>query len=167
MHEMPSRFKEKSMRKYTKTTIHTHASGEAGICANAYLVETDHGVVAVDATLTVSESKSLRAKIDALNKPLLAVLITHPHPDHVAGITQLVQSTDLPIVALESVDKLMRTLEEPKRTQWKPLFKDEWIDKWTYPNRFVKDCETVTFDEVTYRVYDMGPGGVCDANSTG
>ena len=66
--------------------VHTHASGEGGIFANAYAIETDEGVVAIDATLTVSESGAFRRTIDAIGKPLLAVLLTHAHPDHVAGI---------------------------------------------------------------------------------
>ena len=48
--------------------VHTHASGEQGIYVNAYLVETANGVVAVDAALTVSESRTLRAKLDALGE---------------------------------------------------------------------------------------------------
>jgi hypothetical protein len=52
--------------------IHTHTSGEQGIFANAYIIETKNGLVAVDATLTVSESKSLKKLIDSINKPLLA-----------------------------------------------------------------------------------------------
>jgi hypothetical protein len=45
------------------------------------------------------------------------------------------------------------------------IFKEEWINKWTYPNQNVKDQEAVTFDGVTYRAYDIGPGGDSDANS--
>jgi len=58
--------------------IHRHASGESGIFANAYIVETPRGIVAVDATLTETGSRSLRTKIESLGKPLLAVLITGP-----------------------------------------------------------------------------------------
>lgn len=39
--------------------IHTHASGEQGLFANAYLVETTRGVVVIDATLTHTESRAL------------------------------------------------------------------------------------------------------------
>ena len=70
--------------------IHTHVSGEKGIFVNGYLVETANGVVAIDSALTVNESKALKARLDSIKKPLLAILITHPHPDHVAGITYLV-----------------------------------------------------------------------------
>lgn len=146
-------------------TIHRHASGENGIFANAYLVESKAGVVAVDATLTNSESKSLRARLNQLNKPLLAILITHPHPDHVAGITQLVGNGVAPILALESVERLMRTFEEPKRAQWGPVYGDEWVQHWTYPNQLLQDNDSVVFDGITYRVHDLGAGGDCDANS--
>lgn len=149
----------------TAITIHRHASGESGIFANAYLVESKAGVVAVDATLTNSESKSLRARLNQLNKPLLAILITHPHPDHVAGITQLVGNSVAPILALESVERLMRTFEEPKRAQWGPVYGDEWVQHWTYPNRLLQDNDSVVFDGITYRVHDLGAGGDCDANS--
>lgn len=146
--------------------IHTHSSGEKGIFVNGYLIETANGVVAIDSALTVSESKALRAQLDSINKPLLAILLTHPHPDHVAGVTYLVSdSSDVPIISLESVEKIMNTTEEAKRAQWTPIFKEEWISKWTYPNQNVKNKEAVTLDELTYRVHDLGPGGDSDANS--
>ena len=148
-----------------KPKIHTHASGEKGLAVNAYLVETANGAVAVDATLTVSEARVFRARLEALGKPLLAVLLTHPHGDHVAGVTELVESPEVPILALPSVERVMRETEEEKHAQWGPVFGEEWIPKWTYPNRLVEDRERVEFDGVTYRVHDLGPGGDSDANS--
>jgi glyoxylase-like metal-dependent hydrolase (beta-lactamase superfamily II) len=141
-----------------------HASGEGGIFANAFLVETRGGVVAVDSTLTESESRAFRRELQALRKPLLAVLVTHPHPDHVAGLTNLVEK-DTRILATRSVVELMRTLEEPKRKQWTPLYGAEWVQRWTYPNRIIASGERLTFDGVTYSVLDLGAGGDSDANS--
>ena len=154
--------------------IHTYMSGEKGIFVNAYLIETANGVVIIDSALTVSESKALKAQLDSISKPLLAVLLTHPHPDQVAGVTYLVtpsttttpsSSTNISIISLESVQRIMNATEEAKRIQWTPIFKEEWISKWTYPNQNMKDKEAVTFDGLTYRVYDFGPGGDSDANS--
>jgi glyoxylase-like metal-dependent hydrolase (beta-lactamase superfamily II) len=145
--------------------VHTHACGEGAIFVNAYLIETRSGVVAVDATLTETESKGLRRELEALEKPLLAVLVTHPHPDHVAGITNLVGADAPKIVATQPVLELMRKLEEPKRKQWGPVYGAEWVARWTYPNTVLESGAKVTFDGVTYSVLDIGPGGDSAANS--
>ena len=144
--------------------VHTYTAGEAGLLVNAYLVETDHGVVAVDGTLTVSDSRALRARIDAIGKPLLAVLITHAHPDHVAGVATIVGASDTPIIALGSIMREMQATEAAKRAQWGPVFGAEWIERWAYPNHIVRNNETVTFDGVSFQVHDLGAGGDCPAN---
>jgi glyoxylase-like metal-dependent hydrolase (beta-lactamase superfamily II) len=147
------------------TEVHTYSAGEEGLLVNAYLVETDRGVVAIDGTLTASDSRALRSRIDSLGKPLLGVLVTHAHPDHVAGIANLLGDSGASVVALESVRDLMRATEEAKRAQWGPVYGDEWIPRWVYPDRLVEDGDAVTFDGVSFRVHDVGPGGDCDANS--
>jgi hypothetical protein len=51
-------------------TVHIHASGEGGVFANAYLVETAGSVVAVDATLSETESKALPGEY-------IPIVVTH------------------------------------------------------------------------------------------
>ena len=145
--------------------IHTHTASPAGLSVNAFLIETTKGVVVIDATLTNSDSRALNQRIQAIGKPLLAVLLTHGHPDHVAGLTNLVAQPDLPIVALPSVKALMERTEAAKHAQWKDMFGPEWITQWTYPNQLIDDGQTVTFDGITYQVHDLGAGGDCDANA--
>jgi glyoxylase-like metal-dependent hydrolase (beta-lactamase superfamily II) len=138
--------------------VHVHASGDAAFRANAFLVETPRGVVAVDGTFTVSEAKKLRAELDALKKPLLAVLVTHAHPDHVNGIGILTAGTKARVVALENVDRTLRAIDAPKRAYWKPIYKDEYPDSTAFPTQIVKDGETVTFDGVGFTARDLGQG---------
>jgi glyoxylase-like metal-dependent hydrolase (beta-lactamase superfamily II) len=157
--------KSMSLRTSQPITIHQHTSGEQGLFVNAYLIETPNGVVAVDGTLTRSESRAFRLLFETLNKPLLAVLVTHAHPDHVAGITELVQGKDIPIIAPLAVKLLMEQTEQAKHAQWGPIYQEEWIRSWSYPNHLVKHLDTITFDGISYRVYDLGPGGDCDANA--
>src|SRR5215831_7707220 len=147
------------------TKIHAHQSGEAGIFANAYIVETKNSLVVVDTTLTVSEARALGAKINALRKPVKAVLITHAHPDHVAGLSVWLSDPATPVYALAGVDRLLRAMEAPKRAQWQPVFGEDWVSQWTFANRLLSDGDTVEVDEANFRVHDLGPGGDCDANS--
>jgi glyoxylase-like metal-dependent hydrolase (beta-lactamase superfamily II) len=138
--------------------VHVHAAGDSAFRANAYLVETPDGVVAVDAPFTVSEAKKLRAELDALHKPLLAVLVTHAHPDHVNGIGLLTAGTQAKVVALAGVDKTLRAIDAPKRAYWKPIYKDEYPDSTVFPSQIVKDGETVTFDGAAFTARDLGQG---------
>jgi glyoxylase-like metal-dependent hydrolase (beta-lactamase superfamily II) len=62
--------------------VHTYRSGETGLFVNSYLVEGADGVVAIDSPLLRSDGHAFRARLEALKKPLLGVLVTHPHPDH-------------------------------------------------------------------------------------
>ncbi len=50
--------------------VQVFASGENGIFANAYIVETSHHLVVIDSTLLESTSTALHEQIVALGKPL-------------------------------------------------------------------------------------------------
>ena len=138
-------------------TIHRFPATHEGAFVNAYLVETGSGVVAVDSLLTVSESRAMREALERLGKPLLAVLLTHSHPDHYGGLTELVADDDVPIVAPQGViDTIVRD-DEAKEQILRPMFGDEWALERTFPNTPIRDGESLTFDEATFSVIDLGP----------
>jgi glyoxylase-like metal-dependent hydrolase (beta-lactamase superfamily II) len=138
--------------------VHTYVSSELGIFANPYLIETAEGLVAVDATLTVSDARRFRDTLDSLGDPLLAVLLTHGHPDHYNGLTQLVSGTPVPIIATAGVDRVIREWDARKEQQWKSVFKDEWPARRTFPNRIIRNGESVSFGGLRFTAYDLGPG---------
>jgi glyoxylase-like metal-dependent hydrolase (beta-lactamase superfamily II) len=137
--------------------MHKHSSSAEGALVNAYLVEGEHGVVAVDSMLTVSDSRSLRGRLEGLGKPLLAVLLTHSHPDHYGGLTELVAGDDVPIVAPKGVHDVIRRDDPVKEEILRPMFGDEWPRDRTFPNEVVGDGETVEFDGLSFTVIDLGP----------
>ena len=139
-------------------TVHTYSSGETGLFVNSYLVEGDDGVVAIDAPLLLSDGGAYRARLEALKKPLLAVLVTHPHPDHYNTITELLAGDeDVPVIALRDVDDEIRANDEAKRAQWGPMFGDEWPASATFPNRTVEDEESVEVGDLRFTAWDFGP----------
>ncbi len=148
-----------------KTKIHVFTSKEPMLMVNAFIVEGANDLVIVDTTLTVSDSKALKALADRLNKPIAGILLTHGHPDHIAGTFTLNPDGSIPVYATASVKRLMAATEEAKHRQWSGMFGDEWIPKWIYPNKIVGHNEVVTFGGLQFTVLDIGSGGDCDANS--
>ena len=138
--------------------IYVYTAGEAGLFVNSYLVELDDGVVAVDATLLNSDARAFRARLDALHKPLLGVLITHPHPDHYNGLVELVGAQDVPIYALPEVERTIRETAGNKRAQWRPTYGDEWPETTLFPNTVVQDGDVVEVGGAAFRALDLGPG---------
>jgi glyoxylase-like metal-dependent hydrolase (beta-lactamase superfamily II) len=136
--------------------VHRHASSEGGILANAYLVEGADGVVAIDATLTVSEARALRQRLDGLGKPLQAVLLTHGHPDHYNGVAILIEGLEVPVLATAGVTEVIKRDDAAKEAQWKPMFGDEWPATRAFPGRAVADGERVRFGTLEFTVHEVG-----------
>jgi glyoxylase-like metal-dependent hydrolase (beta-lactamase superfamily II) len=144
------------MPERSEVRVHRHVASAMPV--NAYLVETQTGVVAVDSTLTVSDARSLRQRADLLGKPLRAVLITHAHPDHYGGAVELVGANDIPIVAAEGVDQVIRRDDEVKEQIIRPMFGDEWPRERRFPNHALRDGESINVDGIPFTLLDLGPG---------
>lgn len=138
--------------------IHAYRTSEQSLCVNSYLVEGAESVVAVDAPMFVSDALAHRARLNALGKELAGVLITHPHPDHYNGLTELVSGLDVPILALADVDREIRASDDAKRAQWGPVFGEEWPSTSTFANQIVEAGETVELGGLWFTPIDLGRG---------
>jgi glyoxylase-like metal-dependent hydrolase (beta-lactamase superfamily II) len=142
--------------------VHTYRSGEPGLFVNSYLVEGSEGVVAIDAPLLLSDGHAFRARLEALRKPLIGVLVTHPHPDHYNTIGELLAGEDVPVIAHADVDREIRATDEAKRAQWGPMFGDEWPTSATFPTRTIGDEEAVELGDLRFTAWDFG---ACESES--
>lgn len=61
---------------------------------NAYFIENDDGVLLVDPS---SESAKIIKKLNQINKPLKAILLTHAHYDHIGALDDIVEKYDVPV----------------------------------------------------------------------
>lgn len=137
-------------------TVHQYAAGPEAILVNGYIIETEQSLIAVDATLTVSSATAFRRMIDGFGKPLVAIVVTHAHPDHYNGLEILNAGIDAPVYATRAVRDSIATIDGPKEIQWRPVFGAEWPTPRAFPNRLVEPEETLTFDGVQLNVVPIG-----------
>jgi glyoxylase-like metal-dependent hydrolase (beta-lactamase superfamily II) len=143
--------------------IHNYtSSGLAPV--NSWIIETKNGVVVVDTQRQFSEAKKLLNEVQKINKPILGVIITHPHPDHINGAAALLNGTaNVPIYSTESAFNIMRNDTGGYIALSKQLLpRSEYSDKVVLPNKIVKSGENTTIDGITYHFEDFGIGEASD-----
>lgn len=125
---------------------------------NSFLVHGPDGVVVVDGMLTVSDAALVRQAIDGTGRPLAGVVVTHPHPDHYAGLAQIVGPDDVPIVATDAVDAIIRRDDQLKDEVVGPMMGEEWPSSRVFPNVTVADGDEVSLGGLVLSVRELGPG---------
>lgn len=138
-------------------TVHMLTSGEHSFLTNAYIVETKSALVVIDTMMINSDALLLRLHLDRINKPLIAVIITHGHPDHYNGTEIITEGfNEIPIISTKGVYHCIQNSVDSKEVKWKPIFGSDWPRNKVLPNRFVSDCETIYLDGLSYRFRDLG-----------
>ncbi len=141
-----------------KPLVHTYTTPRY-LPVNVYLVETENGVVVVDGATALSTSREIRGIIDnQIKKPILAVLLTHGHPDHYAGVKEILNGLDVPFISTQLAYDFCRYQDEHKAdTLIHKNYGDDAPPVRMFPNRIERDGAQLTFDGVQFALCDMGP----------
>ncbi len=138
--------------------ISRFVSSEPNFAVNSWIVPTRTGVVVIDTQFTVSEAAKLVEAVKQAGRPLQAIIITHPHPDHANGTCQLREFAKVPVYAtLETLEGIKATAEA-KRAQWKPSYGKDYPDATCPPDHIVKPGERWFIDGVGFEARNYGPG---------
>ncbi len=149
----------------TNTTfprIHNYTSSPPGP-VNSWFIEGANGIVIIDTQRTLSEAENALNMIKQINKPILGVIITHPHPDHIGGTAVLLNGTsNIPIYSTQLTYDIMKNDTGGLIALTKQLHGDDYPDQVVLPNRILKSGEIITIDGITYDFDDIGPGEAGD-----
>ncbi|WP_073807142.1 MBL fold metallo-hydrolase [Kitasatospora sp. CB01950] len=103
---------------------------ESAFFATSSLIMGERTAILVDAQLTRSAGRELAEWIAGKNRQLLAIVITHQHPDHYFGAEEVLRLFPAaPLLAAPSVVDGIRQTAAAKVAQWKPVYGDDIPDR--------------------------------------
>jgi glyoxylase-like metal-dependent hydrolase (beta-lactamase superfamily II) len=142
--------------------IHNYTSPPPGP-VNSWIIESKNGVVVIDTQRQLSEGKNVLEEVKKINKPILGVIITHPHPDHINGAEALLNGTaNVPIYSTQSTFDIMKNDKGGLIALSKQILGNDYSNQTILPNNIVKSGKNITIDEITYNFEDIGPGEAGD-----
>ncbi|WP_354641541.1 MBL fold metallo-hydrolase [Kitasatospora camelliae] len=137
---------------------------ESGFFATSSLIMGEHAAILVDAQLTRSAGRELAEWIAGKNRQLLAIVITHQHPDHYFGaeeVLRLFPNAQL-LAAPGVVEGIMRTAAA-KVAQWKPVYGADVPDQPLVPAPLLP--QPLMIDRQLIRVLPLGQGDCADSTA--
>jgi glyoxylase-like metal-dependent hydrolase (beta-lactamase superfamily II) len=143
--------------------VHVFGSPESAFFVNSFIVETQGGLVLVDTQFLKSSALHLRDTIRAYDKPLLAIFITHPHPDHFNGTAEIAHDwPGLPIYATQSTIDVIVATHADKIAAWTPIYGADYPRQLALPNTPVVPGQSIVVDGLELRIDDLGEGESAD-----
>lgn len=139
--------------------IHTHSSAGPG-SVNSFAIETEHSLILIDAQRQIQEQKRFLDALRQVQKPVLALLLTHEHPDHHGGVAAVraLSGQEIPVYStMTTADAILRD-ERGFIALALQILADDFSNPIVKPDRFIEDGAELEFDGVVLRVHDLGPG---------
>lgn len=138
--------------------IERYASANPG-SVNTYWIHAPEGLVVIDAQRSLTDARRVVAKLKETGEPVVAILITHAHPDHVGGIGVLHEAfPEAPIYASEATTTHIRT--DPKGfyelTRQQP--DADYPAKMTVPDHVIQPARPLEVGGLTLETAEFGPG---------
>lgn len=138
---------------------HVFTAPESAFFVNSFILEGERSVVVIDAQFLVSSAMALRDRVQSIGKPMAALILTHPHPDHYNGAaTLLAGKSDVPVFSTrKTADGILGTAEL-KRIFWTPTYGDDYPQDFRFPDRIVGPDETLAIEDIVLKFDELGPG---------
>ena len=143
--------------------VHMFTSTPGEMDTNSFLIETAASVVAVDTQFLGTPARQFRAMLDEIGKPLRALIISHPHPDHFNGTDIFLEGlSDIPILATQETLTGIHACATKVREKWLPMYGEEYPVLTRFPNQIIPRQYQLVYDGTEIIVDSIGPGEAVD-----
>ena len=138
--------------------IHRYAEPGPG-SVNSWVIEGADGVVMIDTQRSVPAGRAAARLVRSLDKPLVAVLVSHPHPDHFGGLAEVLEAfPGTPVYASARTGEIMRTDSNGYIAQTKEVLGEDAPAIQPLPDRVLDDGEVIEFGDIRVQSVEAGAG---------
>jgi glyoxylase-like metal-dependent hydrolase (beta-lactamase superfamily II) len=131
--------------------------GEGAV--NTWLLIGADGVTIVDCQRTVPEAEALVAAVRGLGRRVEAIVLTHEHPDHAAGLQAVLRGfPGTPIIATAATARALEASKAEMLPLMARIFGPAAPTDVPSPTRIVADGERLTLGGRAWRIDEHGPG---------
>ncbi|MET0136042.1 MAG: MBL fold metallo-hydrolase [Kibdelosporangium sp.] len=126
---------------------------------NTFWLGAKRGLIVIDTQRSLTDARGAVTELRRAGQPIVAILVTHPHPDHVGGLGVLHEAfPDAPIYASRSTIDHIRTdpLGFYDRTRSQPG--SDYAAELTVPDQVVAPNATVEAGGTTVQSAEFGEG---------
>jgi glyoxylase-like metal-dependent hydrolase (beta-lactamase superfamily II) len=128
---------------------------------NSWILLGPADVAIIDTQRSLPEARALVTQVQALGRPVQAVVVTHEHPDHLGGLDVVVTAfPDAPVWASAATTSFIRekgsVMVQMMRTQ--AGFGDRFAARIPVPTRLLSDGDTVQLAGTPFKVQQLAEG---------
>jgi glyoxylase-like metal-dependent hydrolase (beta-lactamase superfamily II) len=126
---------------------------------NTYWIDTSQGLIVVDFQRDTESAEKALAQIKATSKPVIAMLLTHAHPDHIGGLEQFKRAfPDAPLYATQSTADELKNDTKGYQKMTLQMLQDKAPIAYPLADRILKDKDRVEISGLAINVTELGKG---------
>jgi glyoxylase-like metal-dependent hydrolase (beta-lactamase superfamily II) len=126
---------------------------------NSWILAGPDSIAIIDCQRTIPEAEAMLARVRTLGRPVEAILLTHEHADHVAGLQAVVRAfPDAPVLASAATRDAMAAAKPALLPLLARFLGPAAPTDIPAPTRLIADGQTLRLAGRDWRVDEHGPG---------